>query len=158
MAFADGCPPDMESGASRCGGLVYFEPRTAPQEAAHLVKIKKCKKLPFIWEKIRYLQPKLPKDATFNKYNIIIPIPKCKDDFSSFSRKYRVFSKSEPLLCKTAKRKRKSNRYVYRLRRSGAIASRRSKYHHNGNPTQGQPYKLLQIYRLKLQIFNIILH
>ena len=63
-----------------------------------MVKIKKCKSVSFYAGKNWNFCQKFPEDATFNEYNTIIPISKCKDDFSSISSKKRLFSDSIPLL------------------------------------------------------------
>ena len=65
-----------------------------------MVKIKKCKRLSFSTGKIWVFIRKLPKGATFNKYNTIIPISKCKDTFFIKFQEKPIFSDSKPLLCR----------------------------------------------------------
>ena len=63
-----------------------------------MVKIEKCKIASFSTGKFWIFLQKHPKGAIFSKYNIIIPISKCKDDFSPNSGKNHLFSASKELL------------------------------------------------------------
>ena len=65
---------------------------------SHLVKIEKCKIALFLTGKFWIFLQKHPKGAIFSKYNIIIPISKCKDDFSPNSGENHLFSASKELL------------------------------------------------------------
>ena len=78
-----------------------------------MVKIKKCKSVSFYTGKNWIFRQKFPEDATFNEYNIIIPISKCKDSFSPFSGEIRPFSGSKPILYRVNKESGRINRYMH---------------------------------------------
>ena len=112
----DGVPPSPDRPRQvKCGILVYFEPRSAPKKPPLWLKSKNVKTGLFQIGKNWVFRRKPPKGPTFNKYNIIIPITKCKDDFSSFSSRNSLFSDSEPLLCRIHKNTPRWSRNVHRF-------------------------------------------
>ncbi len=118
----DGLPPSPDRPRQvKCGILVYFEPRSAPKKPPLWLKSKNVKTGLFQTGKNWVFRRKPPKGPTFNKYNINIPITKCKDDFSSFSSRNSLFSDSEPLLCRIHKNTPKRSRNVHLFTIFGTI-------------------------------------
>ena len=112
----DGVPPSPDRPRQvKCGILVYFEPRSAPKKPPLWLKSKNVKTGLFRIGKNWVFRRKPPKGPTFNNYNIIISITKCKDDFSSFSSRNGLFSDSEPLLCRIHKNAPGHSRNVHRF-------------------------------------------
>ena len=118
----DGVPPSPDRPRQvKCGILVYFEPRSALKKPPLWLKSKNAKTGLFQTGKNWVFRRKPPKGPTFNKYNINIPITKCKDDFSSFSSRNSLFSDSEPLLCRIHKNTPERSRNVHLFTIFGTI-------------------------------------
>ena len=86
------------------GGALFILTKGGSVETARLVKIEECKNALFSSGKNWIFWRKHQKGPTFTKYNIIIPISKCKDAFSPFSGEIRLFSGSKPFLYRVYKK------------------------------------------------------